>query len=395
MKDLKHELNTGLDVLVKEGFKRLLGQKVAILANQASVDKNIDHIVALALKHGLTIVKLFAPEHGFSGIAQDMEKVGESFDNALKIPIISLYGDHKESLKLKARHLADVDILLCDLQDIGSRYYTFHCTIAWAMAACQESGTKLMLIDRPNPINASTIEGNLVKKANFSFVGAYPLPNRHGFSMGELVTYVKTIWDLSFELEIIEMQNYQRELYFDDLALPYVSPSPNMPSVNACVVYPGLCLLEGTNLSEGRGTCTPFEIFGAPYISSAEDFKNKIDSFELKGVKTRAVSFRPQFQKHAQKDCLGVFVHVTDRALFQPLRFALAVIKSAMTYPGFDWRREAYEFEHERLAIDLLLGDEKMRLMLEKGASFKELEDKLRPEEDAFRKQRKNFLQYK
>ena len=184
-------------------------------------------------------LNFFAPEHGFKGVMQDMEHVGERHDEIRKLPIISLYGDHKESLKLSASHLHDVDILLCDLQDIGSRYYTFHCTIAWAMAACRETKTRLLIVNRPNPINACNIKGNLVKNANFSFVGAYPLPNRHGFTMGELAYYVRDVLKVNFELEVVWMKNYHRSFYFDDLDLPFIAPSPNMPTINTAVVVSG------------------------------------------------------------------------------------------------------------------------------------------------------------
>ena len=389
-----HMVDSGLDILVSEGFSRLKGLKVAILANQASVDKNIDHIIPLALKHGVNVVKLFAPEHGFSGVLQDMEHVGEALHKKLMIPIISLYGDHKESLKLQARHLEGVDVLLCDLQDIGSRYYTFHCTIAWAMAACHQAQKKLMVIDRPNPINAQIFEGNLIKEAHFSFVGAYPLPNRHGFTMGELLYYVKDAFSLKVDLDVVWMKNYQRSAYFDEIKLPFVSPSPNMPTVNTALVYPGMCLIEGTNLSEGRGTCTPFELIGAPYISDAERFKADIDAHGFLGVTTRAAYFKPKFHKHANADCAGIFIHVTNRAQFKPLRFSLALIKEARRYQGFDWRREPYEFEIDRLAIDLLLGDERLRAMLEKDAPLSEMFAIYDHEEQQFSKVRSEYLHY-
>lgn len=391
---MRQRVETGLDVLVGEKFARLLGKRVAILANQASVDKNIRHIVPLAIEHGANVVKLFAPEHGFSGVLQDMEHVGEGFDQKLKIPVISLYGDHKDSLKLQAKHLLDVDVLLCDLQDIGSRYYTFHCTIAWAMAACRETNTHLVVIDRPNPIDAEMIEGNLVKEAHFSFVGAYPLPNRHGFTMGELVRYVRDALKVDFDFEVVWMKNYDRSLNFDEIDLPFISPSPNMPTVNTAVVYPGMCLIEGTNLSEGRGTCTPFELVGAPYIKDPEIFKEQIDFLGFQGVITRACHFKPKFQKHADQNCGGIFIHVTDRKLFKPLRFAIGVIALAMTYEGFDWRREPYEFETTRLAIDLLLGDARLRKMLENHKPLSEIFAIFLEEETAFKSVHREYLHY-
>jgi uncharacterized protein YbbC (DUF1343 family) len=385
-------VDTGLDVLVKEGFKRLQGQKVAILANQASISANFEHLVDLAVAHGVQVVKLFAPEHGFSGAMQDMEHVGAVMHPKYHIPIISLYGDHRESLSLRAEELHGVDVLLCDLQDIGSRYYTFHCTIAWALAGVKRAGIKLMAIDRPNFINAADIEGNLVKKTQVSFVGAYPLPNRHGFTMGEVVQYVAKTWDLAIDLEVVWMPKYSRRQYFDELGLPFVSPSPNMPSVNAAVVYPGGCLIEGTNLSEGRGTCTPFELIGAPFIN-ADLFKSRLDELGHEGVVVRAATFKPMFHKHVGQVCGGVFVHVTERDTFKPLRFYLDLIRVAMSFEGFDWRREPYEFETDRLAIDLLLGDERLRPLLEAG-QMDELFSIIAQEERQFLKIREDFCHY-
>ncbi len=333
------------------------------------------------------------PEHGFLAFCRTWN-MGERVDEKLNIPVISLYGDHKDSLKLQSSHLAGVDVLLCDLQDIGSRYYTFHCTIAWAMAACAETHIRLVVIDRPNPINGLMTEGNLVREANFSFVGAYPLLNRHGFTMGELVHYVRDIYHVNLDCEIVWMKNYVRSLHFDELDLPFIPPSPNMPTLNTAMVYPGMCLIEGTNLSEGRGTCTPFELVGAPYINDPEDFKEKIDRYQCEGVITRACHFKPKFQKHADKNCGGIFIHIVDRKKFLPLRFAICVIAAAMTYEGFDWRREAYEFETGRLAIDLLLGDNRIRDMLEKQRGLSEIFALFGQEEEQFRHVWENYLHY-
>lgn len=389
------KIHTGLDVLVNENFKSLLNQRVAILANQASVSSSLEHILILAQRFGVTIVKLFAPEHGFSGNLQDMEHVEEGRHDRLNLPVISLYGDHKASLELNAQHLHDVDTLVCDLQDVGSRYYTFHCTISWAMKACSQTNTRLVIIDRPNPINAAVIEGNLIKEPQFSFVGAYPLPNRHGFTMGELVIYVKDNLQRNLDVDVIKMKNYDRTQYFDAFNLPFVYPSPNMPTVNTAVVYPGMCLIEGTNLSEGRGTCTPFELVGAPYIRDGQKFKEQIEhEFAGAGITLRSCTFTPKFHKWANQECAGVFIHVTDRSQFQPLRFAIALIKVAVSYNGFSWRHEPYEFETDRLAIDLLLGDIRLRTMLEKNAPLAEIFGVYEEDEQTFSEIRRKYLQY-
>jgi uncharacterized protein YbbC (DUF1343 family) len=212
--------------------------------------------------------------------------------------------------------------------------------------------------------------------------------------MGELVRYVRDVLKVDFDVDIIWMKDYARDAYFDELTLPFISPSPNMPTIETAVVYPGMCLIEGTNLSEGRGTCTPFELVGAPYIRDADLFKEQLDSLNFAGVTVRACNFMPKFQKHANKECGGVFIHVTDRAKFQPLRFALGVIETAMKYDGFDWRREPYEFEIDRLAIDLLLGDVRLRTMLENRAPLNEMFALIAEDEAEFTKIRNEYIHY-
>jgi len=383
---------SGLEKLKKDSFKSLRDARVAILANQSSVDIDFKHIIDIAISHGIKVTKIFAPEHGFFGSLQDMEHVGSNIHHRYKVPVVSLYGDHKDSLRLRSSELKDVDILLCDLQDIGSRYYTFHCTISWAMAAVAECKKKLMVVDRPNPISC-VFEGNLVKNSQFSFVGAYPLPNRHGFTMGEIANYVKELYQPDLDLEVIWMENYKRDLFIDELGTPFVPTSPNMPTLNTALVYPGMCLLEGTNLSEGRGTTTPFELFGAPFLN-IDKFKDELESNDLEGVKFRTMNFRPMFHKHASKNCGGIFIHVTDRKVFKPLRLGLSVIRAAIKIDGFDWRREPYEYETNRLAIDLLLGDPELRLMLEGQANIGEIFSKISEEENEFSKIRRKFLHY-
>jgi uncharacterized protein YbbC (DUF1343 family) len=388
------QVSSGLDVLEKEGFLRLQKKRVAILANQASINKNFEHIIDLAIKYGIKIIKLFAPEHGLSGALQYMETVNKIIDKRLNIEVISLYGDNEDSLKLKACELKDVDILLCDLWDIGTRYYTFHCTIAWAMSACAQSRTKLMVLDRPNPINADTIEGNLIKRPNFSFVGAYPLMNRHGLSMGELLTHVKSLLNIDVDLEVVWMQNYNRTLYLDETDIAFVPPSPNMPNINAALTYPGTCLFEATNLSEGRGTCFPFEQIGAAYITDPYDFKTRIDNLGFEGVYLRPIYFKPMFNKFANQTCGGIFIHITNRKLFKPLRFGLGILSVAMQYKDFAWRSEPYEFVSDRLAIDLLLGDEQLRLMLQEKACMRDFDNYFSKQESIHNTTRKNYLRY-
>lgn len=367
MRSKNERVKTGLDVLEAEQFARLKNARVALLGHPASVNARLEHLYDLCTKNNIQIVRLFGPEHGFFGSAQDMESVADGLSPKGAVPIISLYGENKKSLMLDPAFLEGVDILVCDLQDIGSRYYTFAYTIAFALASCAAAGIKCMVLDRPNPINGIRVEGNLVKPHMKSFVGEYPLPIQHGLTVGELSRFFVNHDHLKVDLEIIWMQNWQRNSYFDETSLPWVLPSPNMPHLETALLYPGLCLIEGTNLSEGRGTTRPFELIGAPYIDNPHAFAKLASQYDLMGVTLRPCWFKPMFQKHASQMCGGVQIHIQDREKLEPLKLATALIVAARHFDGFDWRREPYEFVSDRLAIDLLYGDEKPRQMLESG----------------------------
>jgi len=383
---------SGLDRLVADKFAALRGKRIALLAHAASVDKNLNHILDLCLKHDLNVVKIFAPEHGFFATAQYMEPIEEQHDKK-DIPIISLYGNTKESLYLQPTALNNVDILLCDLQDVGSRYYTYVNTIIYALKACAETGVLCMVVDRPNPLNGNNIEGNKVLPKFKSFVGELAVPNRHGLTLGELVLHAARVQNIS-AVEIIHMTGWHRGDYFSDTGLPWVMPSPNMPTEDTALVYPGGCLYEGTNLSEGRGTTKPFEIIGAPYIDDPYKFAALI-SEQSDGVTLRPLQFTPAFQKFAGQTCGGVQLHVTDRKQFQSLRTGVAVIWAARQFPGFSWRSEAYEFVDDILAIDLLFGDDQPRLILEKGGSVNEVMAHLRKSEREFESDRASMTIYR
>jgi uncharacterized protein YbbC (DUF1343 family) len=294
------------------------------------------------------------------------------------IETVSLYGSTRESLFIKPEQLRDIDVLVCDLQDVGSRYYTFAYTIAFAMRACAQAKIRCMILDRPNPINGNTVEGNKVLPQFQSFVGEYPIANRHGMTIGELALHFRKLDSTLCEPEIVHMENWKREYYFEDTGLPWVFPSPNMPTPTTALVYPGACLWEGTNLSEGRGTTKPFELVGAPYINDVDRFAALIEQCELPGVKIRPCYFTPQFQKHAKQLCGGVQSHVSDRDQFQSLKAGVAVIWAARQFEGFDWRRETYEFVSDRLAIDLLFGDDQPRIILERGGTVDDVMSTMR-----------------
>jgi uncharacterized protein YbbC (DUF1343 family) len=361
-------VKTGLDLLVETSFEAVRGERVGLLAHPASVDRDLTHLLDLARSHDVQLVRLFGPEHGLLGDAQDMAEVSSHKDERTGLEVVSLYGDDHNSLMLDPAHLNGIDTLICDLQDVGSRYYTFCYTIAFAHRACVKAGTRCLVLDRPNPINARAVEGNVVKPEYVSFVGEYPLANRHGMTLGELCRFFAAKDGLAAP-EVMWMAGYQRDMHFADTGLPWVLPSPNMPTVDTALVYPGGCLFEGTNLSEGRGTTRPFELVGGPFIDDAHGFADALNAHGLPGIRFRPTFFRPTFQKHAGKLCGGVQLHIEDEKALRPLKTGVAVIAEAMRFDGFDWRREPYEFVSDRLAMDLLFGDDAPRLALEKGAS--------------------------
>lgn len=385
-------VKTGLDLLKEGEFQNLKGKRIALLGHPASVDGDLNHLYDICRGKGLNIVKLFGPEHGFWGSAQDMESVDNATFGPDKIPVISLYGENRKSLMLDPSLLKDVDVLICDLQDIGSRYYTFSYTIAFALQACAEARIKCIVLDRPNPIGGVKVGGNLVKPAYQSFVGEYPLPMQHGLTMGELAHFFKANDRLDVDLEVVWMQNWTRDLLFDESGLPFVLPSPNMPNLEAALLYPGLCLIEGTNLSEGRGTTRPFELIGAAYIDDPERFAHMASEYGLGALKVRPCWFKPMFQKHAGMMCGGVQLHIQDRKDFDPIRVGIALILAAQEFRGFDWRRERYEFVSDRLAIDLLFGDDQPRHFIESRRSPDQILAYLNEDRAPFLKTREDLL---
>jgi uncharacterized protein YbbC (DUF1343 family) len=361
-------VSTGLDVLVDEGMSRLRGKRVALLGHPASVDRRLVHLLDRCVEHGVQLVRLFGPEHGLLGDAQDMAHVAGHRDRQTGVEVVSLYGPTRDSLFLKPEHLRDVDVLVCDLQDVGSRYYTFAYTIAFALRACAAAGVRALVLDRPNPIGGA-VEGNVVLPKYGSFVGEYPLAARHGMTIGELARFFVAHDGLQVDLDVVWMRGYRRAMRFEHTGLPWVLPSPNMPTPDTALVYPGGCLYEGTNLSEGRGTTRPFELVGAPYVDDARRFAAEAQAQAGPGVVMRACFFRPTFQKHAGALCGGLQMHVVDRDAFLPLRAGVAVLRAARAFAGFDWRRTTYEYVSDRLAIDLLFGDDAPREALEAGGS--------------------------
>ncbi|HVR01225.1 MAG TPA: DUF1343 domain-containing protein [Polyangia bacterium] len=374
---------TGLDVLCAARLDLLRGRRVGVLCHPASVDGNLVHVVDRLVAAGVRPTRLFGPEHGVRGEAQDMVGVEHGKDALTGIPVTSLYGETFESLTPSAAELAEVDVLVTDLQDVGSRYYTYVWTMALALQAAARAGVAVVVLDRPNPLGGVALEGGTVEPRCESFVGLGAVPVRHGLTAGELARLVRAgmPWGaprfgqpLDCDLTVVPMRGWRRAHAFDDTGLPWVLPSPNMPTLDTAFVYPGQCLVEGTNLSEGRGTTRPFEIVGAPFLDGTR-LAARLEALALPGVRFRALSFRPMFHKFAGRSCGGVQLHVTDRSAFRPYRTGLALLAAARAEAPeeFRWRTEPYEFVADPPAIDLLTGSDAARRAIEGGASLDEL----------------------
>jgi len=368
-------VQTGLELLIADYPQKIRGARIGVVCHPASVDAELRHALDLLQAAGALIVAIFGPEHGARGEAQDMEGVEDlTLDPRLGAPVYSLYGATFDSLTPGREQLAGLDALVIDLQDVGARYYTFVWTMALCMEAAGKVGVRVLVCDRPNPLDGLTIEGNLIKPGFESFVGLHPLPNRHGLTPGEIAQYLHRRRGVECELDLMPMRGWRREMIFEDTGLPWVYPSPNMPTVDTARVYPGMCLVEATELSEGRGTCKPFEVAGAPGIDP-EALAAELSRQNLPGCRFRPLYFRPQFQKHAGKTCGGVQIHVTNRRLFDSCLTGVAFLQSVrrVALDAFAWRARPYEFVADIPAIDLLAGDDKLRLALESDTDLTEL----------------------
>jgi uncharacterized protein YbbC (DUF1343 family) len=356
------------------------GARLGVVAHPASIDAGGRHLVDRLVRDGrFRVTRLFGPEHGVRGEAQDMEVVAEPADRATGLPVVSLYGDSVESLRPTPENLRGLDAIVYDLQDVGTRFYTFVYTLSYVMEAAREADIPVVVLDRPNPIGGLAVEGPVLEPEWASFVGRFPLPVRHGMTTGELACLFRDAFALGGDLRVVPLSGWTRNMEYEETGLPWVLPSPNMPTPETARVYPGGCLVEGTNLSEGRGTTRPFELVGAPWLDAAE-FAEALaqagDSEGLDGVLFRAAWFRPTFQKHAGRSCGGVQVHITDRGRARPFATYLVLLREARRLAPdlFDWRRERYEFVDDRLAIDLLLGRSDLRPMLQDGAPLADME---------------------
>jgi uncharacterized protein YbbC (DUF1343 family) len=392
-------VKTGLD-LFKEKSGLIKEKKFGLIANQSSLtsDFRYSHEIFRRMENAELAV-LFSPEHGFYGSEQDMIPVDHQSLNRknekASLPIVSLYGEKERSLKPLKQDIEPLDVLIFDLQDIGARYYTFIYTMSYCMEVCAEFKKKMIILDRPNPINGVQMEGPVLQKDFSSFVGRYPIPPRHGLTVGELSQFFNRSFSIDCDLEVIAMQGWKREMWFDETGLPWFPPSPNMPALETATVYPGTCLLEGTNLSEGRGTCRPFEWIGAPWIE-AEPFAEKLNQQNLPGVHFRPIHFTPKFHKWKEKICEGVQIHVTDRDHFTPFLAGVALVSLAFQlYPDhFRWREEPYEYVSDRLAFDLLAGSDNLRKQIMEELPLKQIASSYDDDCQKFRMARKEYLLY-
>jgi uncharacterized protein YbbC (DUF1343 family) len=390
-------VKTGLDVWVEQGFAPLKGKRVGAIVNPTSVDSRFRHLAdLLASAPGVKLGALFGPEHGIRGEAQYMVAVDDVRDRRTNVPVYSLYGSTFESLSPRPEWLEGLDALVFDIQDVGSRYYTYVYTMALAMKAAGKAKVPFYVLDRPNPLNGVTIEGNLVGERYRSFVGLYSLPNRHGMTAGELARLFNDEQGFGCELTVVPMEGWRREQFWSDTGLPFIPPSPNMPTPDTALVYPGMCQGEGTNVSEGRGTCRPFEQFGAPWVET-DALLARLEREKLPGVSFRAVGFTPTFDKYKGESCNGAFIHVTDRQAFLPLRTGIAIFQALYELGrgrGFAWREDAYEFVDDVPAFDLLCGTDQVRKGIEAGWPLDRLLEGFESQSRDFAKRRERHLLY-
>jgi len=388
---------TGLDVWVGERFSAIQGLRVGVIANPTSVDRKMIHIAdRLRFAPGVTLGALFGPEHGIRADAQDMVGVSSGLDPRTGVPVHTLYGPDLESLTPKPEHLEGLDALVFDVQDVGSRYYTFAGTMLYAMNAAATLGLAFFVLDRPNPIGGDRVEGPTVQPRFESFVGPHPVAIRHGMTVGELARLFQAELAIDLDLTVVPCRGWKRSMLWPETGRHWVLPSPNMPTPETAMVYPGGCLIEGTNLSEGRGTTRPFELWGAPWLDG--DGLAEPGPWS-DGVLPRPCAFRPTFHKRAGATCFGVQPHVDDPSTFAPVWFYTVMLaQSRLQRPDlFAWRRDPYEFVVDPIAIDLLYGSDRERLLLETGPSMEDLLDLQavwKAEEALFLERRAPYLIY-
>ncbi len=372
----KQRTRLGVERLLDEKIELIRGLRIGLVCNQASVmpDTFAHAADVFGERSEFELTTLFGPQHGIRGDVQDnMIETPHTVDERTGKPVYSLYSETREPT---AEMVKDIDAFVIDLQDVGCRIYTFVYTMANCMRAAKQFGKKVVVCDRPNPINGNAIEGNITEHEFKSFVGQFEIPTRHGMTIGELARMFNEHFGIGCDLEVVEMTGWTRGMWGDETGLPWILPSPNIPTVDSCVVFPATVHIEGTELSEGRGTTKPFELNGAPFIDPYA-WVDALDAYKFEGVRFRHVFFRPTFQKCAEQVCGGVQIHVTDREAFTPVIVGIAMIKTAydMYTEHFEWKRDPYEYVFDINPFDVVCGTDKIRKQIESGASLAEIED--------------------
>ncbi len=389
------KVQTGLENLIVSPPRWMKGQRLGLLSNPASVDSKFHH-ARLLIDHVFPgqLRALFAPQHGFFAEKQDnMIESSDLVDPASGLPVFSLYSHTRRPDEYM---LQQIDTLLVDLQDAGTRVYTFATTLSYCMEAAKTSGIKVVILDRPNPINGISQEGNCLEAECASFVGRYPIPMRHGLTLGELALLFNRLYGIDCDLEVITMKGWKRTMYHEDTGLPWVAPSPNLPTPASAIVYPGQVLWEGTNVSEGRGTTQPFEVFGAPFIDTNNLVKALSVETADEGFDLRPLVFEPTSNKWQGRMCQGFQLHVTDRSLYRPYRTTLKILQAIKRLHDdeFCWKPPPYEYEFERQPIDLIIGSQTIRQRIESFEDLDSIEKSWEPELLAFKEASKSFRLY-
>jgi uncharacterized protein YbbC (DUF1343 family) len=368
------------------------GLKVGAILNPTSVTPELRHLADVLHEQG-SLAALFGPEHGVRGDVQYLVDIGEARDPRTGIVEYSLYGKDFDSLTPQDEHLDNLDALVFDVQDVGARYYTYLATMGLAMKAAANHQLRFIVLDRPNPIGGAQVEGGIVHPGFESFVGLWPICARHGLTAGELALLLNR--SIGCDLHVAKLQGWRREMLFPETKLPWVIPSPNMPTIETALVYPGMCLLEGTNLSEGRGTTKPFEIWGAPWLDG-QRLADDLHSERLKGVRFRPCAFTPTWDKHRGARCHGVQIHIDDPRAIEPVRLGVACLVHARAQDRahFRWRTEKYEFIEDKPAIDLLTGSARFRQQVEAESSVEQLCAPWAAEREQFMRERQGALLY-
>ena len=394
MKKSVQPVQLGLERLLEEIPASIKRARVGLICNQASVDHGFRHAADLVHGHpDINLRALFGPQHGIRGDVQDnMIETEHSIDRKTGLPVHSLYSETREPTD---GMLQDIDALIFDMQDVGCRIYTFVYTLANCMRAARRLGKKVIVCDRPNPINGASIAGNILEPEYASFVGQFPLPTRHGMTVGELAQMFNEHFKIECDLEVIPMIGWKREFWHDDTDAPWVLPSPNMPTLDAATVFPGTVHFEGTQVSEGRGTTKPFELIGAPYID-ADAYADALNALGLAGVYFRSCVFQPTFQKHAGVSCGGAQIHVTDRDAFEPWLTGIAMAKFAhdMYRDEFRWKEPPYEYVFDKNPFDVISGTAKIREAFEQGTELDVIVEGTKAPLAEFKKSREAYLLY-